>query len=190
MRTPLGLLAALLAVLLTAGCGVPVDAAPTPLDPAAAPFRAYVPTPAAVPEGEGTATLYFVRDGRLEPVRRPTDDPASPRAVLGQLLDGPTGAELSSGLTTALPATLTVERLHISNDAVVVTLGGLPQDAVRGDQLTGFAQIVATVDDVTGIEGVVFRTPDGPLQVPRGDGSLSGGVLDRTDYEELFGPPG
>lgn len=183
-------LAVVAALLACAGCGVPVDSSPTALDPSAAPFRAYVPSPAPVPVGDSTATLYFVRGGLLEAVRRPIDAPSSPREVLGQLLDGPTGAELSSGLTTALPATVTVDRLRIVGDVVLVTLGGLSQEeAVRGDQLTAFAQVVATLDDVAGIEGVRFRTPDGPLQVPRGDGSLAGGALDRSDYEQLLGGP-
>ena len=184
-RTP-ALLALL--VLLTVGCGVPRDDQPRALDPSVAPFQAYVPEAAPEPQGDRPVALYLVRADRLQRTERRIETPA-PGRVLRQLLEGPTSQELASGLTTAIPATVTLEGLTMSSDIAVVSLAGLQQEQIRTDQLTAFAQIVATLDDLPGIEGVRFRSGGADLEVPRGDSSLTDGPLKAADYAELLSPP-
>ncbi|MER5791130.1 hypothetical protein [Streptomyces sp. NPDC001980] len=50
-----------------------------------------------------TARLYFVRDGALIAVRRPTDAPGDVESAVRDLLQGPADVELSKGVTTRLP---------------------------------------------------------------------------------------
>ena len=179
---------ALAALALTAGCGVPQDDGPRALDPSAAPFRAYVPEAAPEPQGDRPVALYLVRADRLQRTERRIETPA-PSRVLRQLLEGPTSQELAAGLTTAIPASVTLEGLQMQSDIAVVSLAGLQQEQVRTDQLTAFAQIVATLDDLPGIEGVRFRSGGADLEVPRGDSSLTDGPLKAADYAELLVPP-
>lgn len=175
-------------VVLVAGCGVPQDAAPRALDASAAPFRVFEPEPAPEPEGEVEAELWLVRTDRLVPVQRRLPLPGSPRQVLEQLFDGPTEAERAAGLSSALPSALELEGIEVRDRLAVVTLEGLG-DQVRTDANVAFGQIVATLDARPEIDGVRFRTPDGDVQVPRGDGSLTDAPVNRASYAELIGEP-
>ncbi len=181
--------AALLALgLLATGCGVPEDDGPRALDRSVAPFQAYVPEAAPEPQGDRPVALFLVTADRLQRTERRIETPA-PGRVLRQLLEGPTSQELAAGLTTAIPATVTLESLSMSSDIAIVSLAGLQQEQIRTDQLTAFAQIVATLDDLPGVEGVRFRSGGADLEVPRGDSSLTDGPLKAADYPELLGPP-
>ena len=188
MRAGRRLLAVVVGGLALAGCGVPEDAAPRALDPSAAPFQAYAPEAAVEPEGDRPVGLYLVRADRLQRTERRIETPVSPVRVLRQLLEGPTAAELADGISTAIPAPVRLENLTMDGDIAVVTLAGLQQEQVRSDQLTSFAQIVATLDDLEGIEGVRFRSGGADLEVPRGDSSLTAQPLKRDDYAELLQP--
>ncbi|MFK0158734.1 hypothetical protein ACIQVL_44370 [Streptomyces sp. NPDC090499] len=77
------------AVCVLASCGIPT----TGVVQAGGPASGVVPT----------ARLYFVRDGALVAVRRPTAAPGDAAAAVRDLLLGPTAAELNKGLTTRLP---------------------------------------------------------------------------------------
>ncbi|MFF7472949.1 hypothetical protein [Streptomyces sp. NPDC008092] len=72
-----------------ASCGIPT----TGVVQAGGPAAGVVPT----------TRLYFVRDGALAAVRRPTAAPGDVESAVRDLLLGPTGAERSEGLTTRLP---------------------------------------------------------------------------------------
>lgn len=182
MRRVVGVLLA----LAIAGCGVPQDDQPRALDRSAAPFRFFERDVAPPPVGELEAELWFLQGERLVPVERPLEQPGSPRQVLDQLLDGATADELSDGISSAIPETLELVDLTVAEGTAVVTLTGL--DSV---QVPAYAQIVATLDARPGVTGVRFRTPDGDVPVPRGDGGLSSGALTRDDYAVLLGlaPP-
>lgn len=181
--------ALLAALVLATGCGVPRDEAPRALDPSVAPFQAYVPEAAAEPQGDRPVGVYLVRADRLQRTERRIETPVSPERVLAQLLEGPTSQELMAGLTTAIPASVTIEAIELQSDIAVVSLAGLQQEQVRSDQLTAFAQIVATLDELAGIEGVRFRSGNTDLEVPRGDSSLTDSPLKLDDYTELLLPP-
>ncbi|MEU9339709.1 hypothetical protein AB0D74_00580 [Streptomyces sp. NPDC048278] len=77
------------AVCALASCGIPT----TGVVQAGGPASGVVPT----------ARLYFVREGALVAVQRPTAAPGDVGAAVRDLLRGPTEAELSRGLTTRLP---------------------------------------------------------------------------------------
>ena len=179
-------LAALVAAVVLSACGVPQDEAPRALDPSAAPFQAYAPEAAEEPEGDRPVGLYLVRADRLQRAERRIETPVNAARVLRQLFEGPTAPELAAGISTAIPPTVRLERLAMASP--VVTLAGLQQEQVRSDQLTSFAQIVATLDDLPGIEGVRFRSGGADLEVPRGDSSLTASPLKSSDYAQLLEP--
>ncbi|MEU2779727.1 hypothetical protein ABZ646_44625, partial [Streptomyces sp. NPDC007162] len=67
-----------------------------------------IPTTGVVQAGGPTGgvtpmtPVYFVRDGALVGVRRPTDAPGDVGAALEELLGGPNDVERGAGLTTRL----------------------------------------------------------------------------------------
>ena len=172
-----------LAGLLT-GCGVPPDDAPRALNrreaPAAAP-----PSPSPVPEpiGDERVTLWFVRAGQVVPVTRPVAMPTSTSILLGLLFDGPTANEQQAGATSLIPTSLSVSTVEQRGDTVIVTLRGT-RDELRPQSLA-FAQIVATLTPERA-RGVRFRLDGADLPVPRDDGLLSSGPVDRGDYADLL----
>ena len=185
MRLPVA--AAVLAVLAVSACGVPVDDEPRALDRGAAPFRVFEPAPAEPQEGEVAAELYLVRDSRVEAVERRLPRPGSPEQVLRQLFEGPTREEQNQGLSTSVPASMQLEGVEVRDGIAVVSLKLGEQ--VTTDQVVAFAQIVATLVARPDIEGVRFRTQGRDLDVPRGDGSLTGAPVNRQSYtEQLVGP--
>ena len=175
-----------LAGLMLGGCGVPTDGQPRALDPAEAPAGARPsPSPAPVAVGDERVVLHFVKDEQLVPVERPVTSPTSSSGLLELLLAGPTDAEKAAGLTSLIPAALSVQRVEQQGDVVVITLQGAP-DQVR-PQAMAFAQIVATLTPERA-GGVRFRMDGADLRVPRSDGSLSDAPVDRTDYADLLLP--
>ena len=177
-----------LAVLLLAGCGVPQDDAPRALDRADAPFRVFESEAVPTPTGDLAAELWLVRGDRPEPVVRAVPRPGSPEQVLEQLFSGPTEQESAAGLVTAIPTAFELEEVEVEDRIAVVTIDGLG-DQVRTDNNVAYAQIVATLDARPEIDGVRFRTEDGDLPVPRGDGSLTDAPVSRASYDELLGQP-
>jgi hypothetical protein len=173
----------LLLVLLVCACGVPQDAEPRALDRGEAPFRVFESEVAAPPQGELQAEVWFVRGDQPVPVERPLQAPGSPEQVLQQLLRGPTEQELAAGFSSALPTSLDLLDVTVSEGTAVVTLEGLTEQV----QVPAYAQLVATLDGRPGIDGVRFRDRDGDVSVPRGDGTLVGGAVSRLDYGTLLG---
>lgn len=190
MRAGRSGLLALLAVLLLAlaGCGVPNDDSPRALDPTAVPFQ--VTTRSATPAAPGNSDvgIYLVRNDRLERVLRPLEPPITPERVLEQLLDPLTEEEIDAGLSSAIPGSVELDDFTIESGVAVVTLIGLQDRQVRSDQPTAFAQIVTTLDELPGVDGVRFRRDGADLEVPRGDSSFADGPLTRADYTELLMP--
>ena len=182
-------------LVLLAGCGVPQDSAPRMLDSPSLPFALPGSSPAPVPDDQTAATadgqqlaLFFVRDGQLEQTVRPSTTTASLPALITALLGGPTIGELESGLSSVIPASLTVEDVTLEQETAVIELGG-PQEQVSSAQPLAFAQIVTTLTASPRVTGVRFRLDEEDLSVPRGDGLLSDAPLRRSDYLDLIGVP-
>lgn len=177
----------LLLALALSGCGVPQDDVPRVLDRDTAPFRVFEQDVEQAPQGDLQIDLWFVRGTQPEPVERAVEVPGSPRQVLEQLLRGPSESDLAAGYSTAIPTSLRLRDVTLSEGIAVVTLEGLTEQV----QVEAYAQMVATLDARPNIEGVRFRTLDGDVSVPRGDGKLSSGAVTRDDYGVLLGlvPP-
>jgi hypothetical protein len=181
VRRALAVLATALATALLPACGVPTDDQPRALDRGGAPFRVFEAESSPAPEGEVQADIFLLRDSLVVAVQRQVPMPGTPKQVLEQLFAGPTGAERDVGLSTALPNAIRLVDVAVQDRIALVTLDGLDEQ-IRTDQVVAFAQIVATLDGRPSVDGVRFRTGDGDLQVPRGDGSLTDAPVNRGSY--------
>jgi spore germination protein GerM len=167
-------------VALTA-CGVDTQAAPEDVDVAP------VPSSPATPSETGAGpqvVLWFLRDGRLEPVRR--EAPGSgPATALTLLSEGPTAEEVTEGLTTALtPQPLAVVDGRQTDTTVTVAVSPAFTSVSGENQLRAVAQVVWTATEFAGVEQVRFTTEDGALEVPTDDG-LTDEPVDRDDYASV-----
>ncbi|WET82315.1 hypothetical protein P3102_14455 [Amycolatopsis sp. QT-25] len=73
----------------------------------------------------GGLTLYFVSDGRVVPVTRPTEGFISPEGALTLLLKGPTEREAAQGLTTFVPTELDRVDVHPGDPTTIVVPVGM-----------------------------------------------------------------
>jgi spore germination protein GerM len=166
-------------------CGIPQDRDPDVV-PGGAIGPALGPTPTAAataPAGEGL-TVFFVRTGQLVPAGR-TAARADVHAALQSLLNGPGEQELAAGLRTAITGPADVRLVRIEGATAHVDLAA-PFVAIGGqEQILALAQVVLTATSVTGITDVRFTLEGQPVDVPRGDGTLSSGPLTTLDYASL-----
>jgi spore germination protein GerM len=170
---------------LLAGCGIPVEDRARPLTgaqiPSSAPTEGGTPQP---PPGETvgpSAELYFVRDSRLAPVRRPVPVPQSLENAISALLRGPTAAERNEGMRTAVTRQVRVAGTIAAGVPLIDVT-----DAFIGiegeEQILALAQLVFTLTGISGVEGVSFALAGRAVEVPTGDGTLKRGPLRRHDY--------
>lgn len=174
------------AVLVTTGCGVPVDDAPrhVPVPPGPFATRTAGPTPSSA--GRVAEPICLVRGDRLVRVVRPVDYLPDVTTHLDHLLAGPTQTDRDAGLTTAL--TGTAPRVHgtLTGGIAEVEVAGATDENGRSDEITAFAQIVCTLTSRADVHAVAFRRDGQALEVPRADGSLTTAPLTADDYRPLM----
>jgi germination protein M len=127
-------------VALTAGCGGGKEAAPT------------TTTTTTVVGGKTDVRVYWLRDGKVWPVRRTVQatDLAATGAV-AELLRGPTQREKADlKATTAIPGDVDSAELHIKSGVARVTLSGdLPR--------AGVCQLVYTLTQFPTVQSVMVE---------------------------------
>jgi hypothetical protein len=184
VRTVIRRLLVLLACTATvAGCGVPLDDAPRDLSGAGLPARSEAPS--ANGQGRYVERLCLVRDNKLARIGRQVPSPRSPATQLADLVAGPNADEAAQGLTSAL-STESHVTLTVNGGHATVDLGDRADQAVRSDDVLAFGQIVCTLTAQLPIGLVSFTSGGEPLNVPRGDASLSAGPLTIADYVNLL----
>jgi hypothetical protein len=174
----------LLAVLLLAACGVPVDKSPRDLGRSQVVSGSDAPAPDRF--GPAVERLYLVHDGKLVRVVRRTPAPRTPSQMVEDLVAGPTRAEQQDGLTSAL-SQMRVGSTVVTQRRAAVEIGAPAVPGARSDEVLAYAQIVCTLTSQGAEVGTVSFTRDGQtLAVPRGDGALSPGPLTIADYADLI----
>ncbi|WP_328347660.1 GerMN domain-containing protein [Micromonospora sp. NBC_00421] len=173
------------AVLVVAGCGVPVDERPRAVEPPFGPPAA--PAASSAPGRVGQA-FCLVRDGRLARTVRQVDAVGGVDGQLRRLLAGPTRAERAAGFGTALPGAVHVLGARLVDGRAQVEVEPLGEESGRSDEVLAYGQIVCTLDGRSDVSGVSFLLRGRPLEVPRADGSLSSGPLTAADYPAVTGP--
>lgn len=174
------------AVVLLGGCGVRAQDEPHGVDLPRHPLTTPGAGP-AVAAGEVAQVLCLVRDGRLvQTVRRTPSYPAV-QAQLESLADGPTPEERSTGLGTALTGQSLTGRMLAGAEATV-DVPDFDEGNARNDEILAYGQIVCTLTARADVGSVVFTRDGQSLQVPRADGTLTGGPLHSSDYARLLVP--
>jgi spore germination protein GerM len=174
-------------IFLLAGCGVSAQDEAHPVTLPRRPLTTTSSAPATEPAGEVAQVLCLVRDNQLVQTVRRVDAILGPQRQLDQLVAGPTPAEQVQGLSTALATTALTVRLPAGGATADVEVGEADEGAGRSDEVLAYGQIVCTLTSRADIAAVTFSRDGQPLQVPRGDLTLSADPLSATDYRLLLG---
>lgn len=183
--------ALLVMVVVLAGCGVKSDSKASFERKGQVPFGLLdAPTttvaPASTTAPVAPASVCFVLGDRLVPLARVVNAGVNAGAVLQALDKGVTGNEARFGLRSALGDGPTVVSAQVDADAVRVDLAARFADLPTEEQRVAIAQMVCTLTGLTGIMSVRFTLSGTPIEVPRGDGSLTGAAVTRADYPILI----
>lgn len=180
--------AALVAAVVLAGCGVRSESSPHRIDHKDVPFGLLEREQGTTGNGAGAGriALFLVGAGGLVEVSHTTPGPVDAPRALQSLLDGPTRVERTAGLTTALPSRASARVTGVESGTATVELAADFRNGTIPDQVTALGQIVYTLTALPGIERVRFEIDDRQVGVPRADGSLTEEPVGRTDYGSLL----
>ena len=181
----------LIAVAVVAGlvgCGVPSeDQASTATGPDV-PYGllepADVTTPSISERSTRKVTIWLAASNRVVPIVREVELPVTISDVYDALVAGPTASEATLGLRSAI-ATDVVGAADIAAGVATVELQPAFTAATPRDQLLALAQLVYTATELDAVQVVRFTLDGQPVDVPRGDGSISNGPVTRRDYAAL-----
>jgi spore germination protein GerM len=176
----------LAAAALVAGCGLPNDDGPEVIDPSSVPgnLLATGGVPSPTPGRGQVVSVFFARGDRLvSRPRRVTSVNVSADTVRA-LLIGPTPAETTAGLVTAVPADTRLISLDLSGSVAKVDLGAAFGATGGSQQVLAVAQIVYTLTSSPSISRVSFAIDGRSVEVPDGSGSLSTAPRGRDDYRQ------
>ena len=173
----------LVAVVVLASCGIPVDDAPETFS-----LEEVGPAIENLPAaGElAAAPLYLVGDDGLARVTRDLPVPVDAEAVLRSLLSGVTEPEDRSGLSSSIPVGTDLLGFDIANAIVTVNLSADFASVGGQQEILAVAQIVLTVTQFGDADGVVFELDGVTTDVPTADGALATIAVSPADYEALI----
>lgn len=188
-RLVTALVGVLVLVSVLGGCGVPVQDGPVPIDTDPSSSRAPAP-----PSGALDVTVFLVREERLFPVARSTED-TTVVTTLELLMRGPDPVELAAGVSTALPPRLVggdpvgFERRRIGQggSGARVAVIEVTDDftTISGDdQLLATAQVVWTVTGLDVADRVRITSDGESIELPTDDG-LTASPVGRDDYRSV-----
>ncbi|MEP7202819.1 MAG: GerMN domain-containing protein [Ilumatobacteraceae bacterium] len=132
--------------------------------------------------------LWFVLDDHLAKVRHLIALPITAETVVQELLAGPTDAERSTSLRSAIADSAALDSVAVSGGVATVRLTPTFADIPAADQMLAIAQLVLTLTDLRGVGRVGFAIDDTTPPVPLPDGSSSTGTVSRDDYAQLATP--
>lgn len=190
-RSALAVLAATMTLLVA--CGLPADDTPRVIAAEKVPYSLLGPSTSAESNQAGgiEVPLYFVSSDRLAlaPRRMSATDP---KTVLQTLIKGPASSD-SSALKSAIPPETRVLRTDLRDRTLTVVLTKDVLSATGPLQKNGFAQLVYTATDLSGVNQVQFRIadPDGGNEQdiePPTDSGAKRGPLSKSDYASLAPP--
>lgn len=182
---------ALLSML--AACGVGADNSVETADREDVPFglleqdREPIAGPSAGSGAVVDVYLFDSEEERVVPVARRVDS-TGVAAIADELEADPSDAESSLGLQSALIDVEPIAGVEVDGDTVIIDLAESFSELSGSDQTTAIAQLVFTLTERGGIERVAITAEGEPVEVPRGDGTLTRDTLDRSDYQSLAPP--
>jgi hypothetical protein len=179
-------LMAVIGLLALTACGVPADSSPRPIPAEDVPFDLLepgetVPVTTTVPVA-GTVPVFLLSGERLAGVDRSSPAAPTPEWALRALLAGPTPEEAARGLRTAIGTNLALAASGAGGNLVEIELGTSFTAAGGAEQILAIAQVVYTMTAFPEITGVTFTVDGKAVEVPRGDGTLTGAPLGRAAF--------
>jgi hypothetical protein len=183
-------LALVLAAVTLVACGVPSDSGPRPLPRDGVPFDLLAPGSSAVTSSTLVAVttdvpIALIGTDRLAVVRRLVEAPPSLFRIIEALLAGPTAEESALGLRTAIINQTRLLSVRIQSGVATIDLSG-DFAAIGGqEQILALAQLVFTAASAQGVLGVRLSLDGKPVEVPRGDGTLTQEPLRPSDYAAI-----
>ncbi len=178
---------------LAVSCGVPDESQASAAGADEVPFGLLedepLPPPATVPPPASTVIrVYFLTpaDERLVAVDRSVEEGVDVDLadVIDSLLLGPTVPETAQGIVSALPRGAVADASlvgGVANVDLAEEFAGLDGSTQR----RAIAQIVYTLTSRPGVGRVAFTLAGQPVEIPRGDGTLTSGSVSRDGYREL-----
>jgi spore germination protein GerM len=139
--------------------------------------------PATAAPAESVA-VCFVKDNVLAVVPVNLAPPVQLDDVVATLAQPPANA---ASLRTAVGDPPMVHTVNLKGGIARVDLEPSVSDLGGRDQLLAVAQLVCTLTGQPGVGQVSFTLDGAPVEVPRGDGSLTDGPVSRGDYAALIG---
>jgi hypothetical protein len=176
--------------LLLGACGVSTDDAPRALPRGDVPFDLLEPSTTVVRSTTPVAVttevpVYLVAGPRLSVVRRLVESPPSLFRAIESLLAGPTAEEAGSGLRSAIANQTRLLSVRVQSGVATIDLSG-EFTAIGGqEQILALGQLVYTATAAQGVFGVKLSLDSRPVEVPRGDGTLTPEALGPEDYAGL-----
>jgi len=181
---------AALVLVVGAGCGVSGQQRASVIPRADVPSALWEPSPPPVSPSPAypAATIYLVeaKDGVLVPVHRSQQQASTLFALMQSLLAGPTDAEVSRGLTSALTAVSKINNVSRSGTLATIDLGSSFSEIRGQSQILATAQIVLTAVSFPGVDSVLIELDGHPVTVPLADGTLTSRPLRADDYSCLL----
>lgn len=133
-----------------------------------------------------SATVYFLRDGKIAPVRREIPKTPNPeRAALVKMLEGPTDEEAARGLVSAIPAGTELLGVSLDRSVATVDLTGTFDDGGGSASMLGrVAQVVATLTRLHGVKRVGFELDGKSVTAIGGEGVVVDPPIGRRAIED------
>ena len=141
-------------------------------------------TTSTAPDG-AALSIFLVRDDELVEVRRQLPSDALPLEVLRSLATGPTEAEAAADLAISVLDPQVFASVEVVRGTAQVDLDASFSDLDAEAQALAIAQTVMTLTGRPGIGRVGFSLDGSSVEVPRGDGALTGEPLARDDFAAL-----
>jgi len=178
-------LAVLAVGLLAAGCAIPTQSAPSSIAPSKVPFdllNPHLPTTTTTlpkPSSLVPVKVFFLNStGQLQPEPRVVASPAPLDSIINAMLAGPTSAEASSGVFSAIPSDVSLLGTSTQGDVVTVNMNSAFGQITGTSTELAVAQIVATVATENGLgTGVIFEIDGQRTSVPIANGSQVAGPV-------------
>lgn len=175
---------------IAGGCGISTDAAPRALPRRDVPFdllapAATAPTTTVVVAVSTEVPIYLVGPDQLVVARRLVESPPSLFRALESLLAGPTAEESAAGTRTAISNQTRLLSVRTQSGVATLDLSGDFATIGGRDQVLAVAQLVYTATAAPGVLGVRFSLDGKPVEVPRGDGTLTQEPLNPSDYSAV-----
>ena len=187
MRTRLVGVALMATALLLAACGTGEGDGDTESVGTVPTLDTTTSVPDVRPADEVQGIVYLLSDEGLLAV--PRSLPANvdlATATMESLLDGPSADEVAEGLSTAIPRGTRLLGVDQVETMMVVDLS-VEYEAGGGSFaiLTRLGQVVCTLDDLEGVEGVRFHLEGSQVEVFSGEGVVLDGPALCSDYDDL-----